>query len=94
MSIDLKSNTVRENTPLENFAQRIDTLADRVRESRCTLNNILDRIVGCEEAPSLAGQDRPEQGSGEYNTINYAIDTLCMNVDTLQETVARMQDRL
>lgn len=86
---------VRENTPLENFTQRIETLTDRIRESRGTLNTILDRIIGTEElGKSAAGQDRPESAPGEYNSMNYAIDTLCTNVDTLQHTISRMQDRL
>lgn len=89
-----QAQVARENTPLENFTQRIETLSDRLNEQRINITNVVDRIAGCEAEKGLTGSDRPEAGPGEYNVMNYAIDTLCNRVDSLATEVARMQDHL
>ena len=87
-------SVARENTPLESFTQRIETLSDRIGEQRRCLTDVIDRIVGCEAEKGISGSDRPEASPSEYNSMNYAIDTLCNNVDTLATEIARMQDTL
>ena len=83
----------RENTPLENFIERIDTLSDRTREQKLRLQTLADRILGSEEALVGTGPDRPPAEPGEYNTINYAIDTLCMHIDGLSAEIEKITCR-
>jgi hypothetical protein len=83
----------RENTPLENFTQRIETLSDRLREQRLRLESTSSRILGDSEKPCNPS-DRPDSEPGEYNVMNYAIDTLCNNVDALSDTIEKLTCRL
>jgi hypothetical protein len=84
----------RESTPLESFTKRIETLSDRTREQRLRLESMGSRILGDSERPINPSTDRPDSEPGEYNTMNYAIDTLCNNVDALSETIEKLTCRL